>query len=178
MTKALIVIDMVVRDVQKHYDKKRLVRNQVLLMNAFRARKQKVILVGGSHSGVPRKRKANPVMSRLWGNEISKNPAENKVVPELLNAPHDLYIDKPEYSAFFKTKLEQYCKKHKITELYFCGIYTGCCVYFSAADAAMRGMQPYLVYDAAGSTSPMWAKRNADNFKVFFGPVVKTRSLL
>lgn len=177
MTRALIIIDMLARDVHKLYNRKTILKNQVALMRAFTERMEKVILVGGPKSGVPRK-KLNPVMRKLWGNENSQDPSKNKVIPALLGEHFDLYIDKPEYSAFFKTKLAQYCKQNKINELYFCGIYAGCCVYFSAADAAMRGIQPYLVIDAVASPSPKRTKMNADNFKTFIGPVVKTSELI
>ncbi len=54
---------------------------------------------------------------------------------------------------FLRTNLEEYCKKKKINEIYLCGVYSGCCVYFSGAGAAMRGIQPYLVTDASSSES-------------------------
>jgi nicotinamidase-related amidase len=67
---------------------------------------------------------------------------------------------------------------HRITELYFCGIYSGCCVYFSAADSAMRGIQPYLVIDASSSTSARQHALNRANFEAMLGPVMTTNQVL
>lgn len=171
--KALIIIDMLVRDIKNRKDKNKLRSNQLKLIKTFKNAKQKVILVGGSKSGndMPTR---NPVMLRLWGNETSDNPEENKVVPELLNLDYDYYIAKSEYSAFYRTKLESICKKEKISELYFTGISSGVCVYFSAADAAMRGIQPYVISDASGAPSKNTHRQNLKKYKDILGPVLTT----
>ncbi len=168
---------MIVRDVIKRKDKNKLISNQLKLIEGFKKNKQKVILVGGDKNGKPSK-KIDSVMFKLWGNEESKNPAENKVIPELLNSNYYYYVDKSRYSAFFKTDLEEYCKKNEINELYFCGISSGVCVYFSAADAVMRGIQPYLVTDASGSVSDKQHKININNFESVIGPSLTTKDVL
>jgi len=176
---ALIIIDMNARDVKKLYNGTAVLNNQLKLIDAFRKRKQKIILVGGGRSGsVLARSKRNPVIERLWGAEGEHDPEGNKIIPELMHAPYDKYVDKSEYSAFFKTDLERYCKKNKIGALYFCGIYTGCCVYFSAVDAAMRRIQPYLVTDASSSVSPAWHRKHVSNFTTFIGPAVTTNAVL
>lgn len=63
-----------------------------------------------------------------------KKREEKKVVQELLHSRYGYYVAKPEYSAFYKTKLESICSKEKIKELCFTGLSSGCCVYFSAAE--------------------------------------------
>ena len=179
VAKALIIIDMNARDVKKLYNCAESIKNQLKLIDAFLKRKQKVILVGGSRSGkVSARSRRNPVMVRLWGREGEHDSAGNKIIPELMRAHHDKYICKSEYSAFFRTDLERYCKKNKIDQLYFCGIYAGCCVYFSAADAAMRQIQPYLVTDASSSVSPAWHRKHIKNFTTFIGPAITTKELL
>jgi len=175
--KALVIIDMIVRDVAKRVDKARLIKNQLRLMKAFLDAGEYVILAGGNKTGIPPKTK-NPVMMRLWGDEHSANPAENKIVPELLRARHSFYINKPEYSAFFHTNLEQICRKHRIGEIYFCGIYSGVCVLFSAADAAMRKIQPFLVSDASGSVNLEAHKKNIQRFSEILGPTLTTNELI
>lgn len=175
--KALIIIDMFVKDVKKRKGKNKLVSNQLKLMKAFRDARQKVILVGGEKSG-KFKLNQNPVMVRLWGQEASRNPEENKLVPELLASEYDYYVVKSEYSAFYKTRLEKICRKEKITELYSAGLYAGVCLYFSAADAAMRGIQPYLISDASGSSDEKTHTINQRRFKTALGPVISTSGLL
>lgn len=175
--KALIVIDMLVRDVKKRKDRNKLITNQLLLIRAFINKKQKVILTGGRKDGKPVIQR-NKIMLRLWGNEESKNPEENKVIPELLNSNHHYYVNKSEYSAFFRTGLEEYCKKHNITELYLAGIYSGVCVYFTGADAAMRGILPVIISDATGAPSEKWHELNIQRFTEIIGPSMTTKQVL
>jgi len=175
--KALIIIDMVVRDVKNRKDRNNLIKNQLLLIKAFNKKKQKVILTGGRKDGkyVPPK---NRVMLSLWGDEESKSPEENKVIPELLGSKYDYYIDKAGYSAFFRTGLERYCKKHKITELYLAGIFSGVCVYFTGADSAMRGILPIIVSDATGAPSEKRHKINVENFSELLGKAMTAKQIL
>jgi isochorismate hydrolase len=175
--KALIIIDMFVRDVESRYDKNKLIKNQLKIIKAFKNAKQKVIVVGGNKSGKSEKQ-TNPVMLKLWGNENSSNPTKNMIISELMNLKYDYYVIKSEYSAFFKTKLEAYCKKNKITELYLAGISSGCCVYFTAADAAMRGIFPILISDASGSPDDETHKKNQDDFKTLLGEVVSSDTVI
>jgi hypothetical protein len=97
MIKAVIIIDMVKRDVDNLWNKKSIVKNQLKLMSAFKTAGHKVIIVGG---GLGKKRKPNPVMLRLWGDETKKNgiprqKEENELIKEVLTAPHDWYLRKP-----------------------------------------------------------------------------------
>lgn len=172
---ALIVIDMFVRDVENRPDKKRLLKNQVRLMLAFTDAGKPVFLVG--HSRTKRK-EPNPVMLELWGDEESPDPEKNKVMPELLSAPHNHYVGKREYSGFYRTQLGHHCKTYDVTDLYLTGISSGCCVHFTAADAAMRGIKPHLVIDASGAPDEATHADNAKKFTQLLGPTTTTRSLV
>lgn len=184
--KALIIIDMCNMDVSKRKDKEKLISNQLKLISTFKKKGHKFILAGGRGK---RKHKPNPVMDRLWGNEYAPKKGSKKekkekflwnisIIDELINSKPDKIIHKEAYSAFFNTDLEKYCKKNKINEMYFCGIYSGCCVYFSGVDAAYRRIQPFLVKDASGSTSPKQHKININNFETFIGPSLTTNEVL
>jgi nicotinamidase/pyrazinamidase len=181
--KALIIIDMLVRDMKglsqggrSHVGK--LIDKQLLLIDAFHKKGDKIIIVGERKDGIPEKNK-NPVMLTLWGDEDAKDPEENKVIPAILHAENDLYIAKKEYSAFYKTSLEKYCKKQHITDIYLCGINSGVCVYFTGADAAMRGILPILVSDAtATKAGTTWHKKNCTSFKHILGPVMTTKEAI
>ena len=177
MKKGLIIIDMFVKDVRDRDDKNELIKNQLELIQSFKKAKLPIILVGGNKAGKSSKSK-NPVMLKLWGDEESKNPEENKILPELLNSYYDYYINKSGYSAFFRTRLESICKKENIKELYFCGIYSGVCVYFSAADAAMRKILPVIVTDATGAPSMKTHKMNIKRWIDILGPAITTKNLL
>lgn len=68
------------------------------------------------------------------------------------------------YSGFFdnghekSTGLSGYLKEKKISELYFCGLATDICVYFTLKDALEEGFKVNLIEDA---TRPL----NADDFE-------------
>ena len=175
MVKGLIIVDMSKSYRLDTYNAQKILDNQVKLIDAFNERRLPVIITTGNPKSKP-----NPIMIRLWGNESEENEKRglNSLVPEIANAKCSKLIKKPEYDAFFRTDLEEYCKKKKIDELYFCGVYSGVCVYFSAAGAAMRGIQPYLVTDASSTEHLNWHKRNCDNFKTVLGPLITTKQLL
>ena len=175
MVKALIIIDMNKSYRLNTYNSKGILENQLKLIDAFNKKKLPVIVV----TGKPRK-KPNPVMIKLWGNEdeIFAKKGLDKLVSEIKKAKRTKLIRKPEYDAFFRTDLEEYCKNKNIDELYFCGVYSGVCVYFSAVGAAMRRIQPYLITDASSTESPKWHKKNCASFKQVIGSLVNTKQLL
>src|SRR3989344_5470979 len=184
MSKALIIVDMINADVKHRKDKPELIANQLKLIHFFKKKGHKVILTKGK-IGVSE----NPVMTRLWGDEYAGKSKTAEIarreflhnvdiINELKVVAGSKIISKQEYSAFYKTDLEKYCKKNHIDELYFCGISSGCCVYFTAVDAVYRRIQPYLVTDASGSISRGRHRKNIDNFKIMIGPVLTTKQLL
>lgn len=184
MVKALIVIDMFVKDIKGRYDEKKLLSNQIKLIKKFKELHFPIIFTGAKFSAKP-----NLVYDRLWGDEYGDNSKSKKesseikhknliIMPELLNLGYDKFIKKEMYSAFFNTDLEQYCKKHKITELYFAGVSGGCCVHYTAVDAMYRKIQPILITDATSSPDIKTHKQNIENFNVFIGPSMKTNEVI
>ena len=105
---------------------KRIIANQLKLIDEFKKQKLPAILVFGKD-----RKKQNAVMIRLWGEEFKDNPSGKEVISELANKKYDKIVKKEEYDVFYKTDFEKYCKKNKIDKLYFTGIYSGCCVFFS-----------------------------------------------
>lgn len=175
MVKALIIIDMSKSYKLDTYNATEILDNQLKLIKHFDEKKLPIILVGGKSNG-----ETNPVMVNLWGDEteVYEQRGLNELMPELLNAPYTKRIFKSEYDAFFRTDLEDYCKEKNINELYFCGVYSGCCVLFSAAGAAMRQIQPYLVVDGSSTEQESWHKNNCNKFKTVIGPLITTAELI
>jgi len=184
MTKALIVIDMFVKDIGGRHDEKELVANQKILINKFREKGFPVIFTGAKPDAEP-----NPVYDKIWGNEYGESSLPEKeskelvkkntsFLPELLELGFDLFVQKENYSAFFNTNLEKYCKKQKISELYFAGISSGCCVNYSGVDAMYRRIQSIIISDATSSTDPEQHKINIKNFETFIGPSMTTKEVI
>jgi isochorismate hydrolase len=175
--KALIIIDMCVRDVKDRYDKKKLIANQLKLIEAFNKAKQKIIVTGGKKNGKEAPTK-NKLALEMWGDEISKEPEQNKIIPEILNSKYDYYINKHRYSAFFKTTLEKICKKEKITEMYFAGISSGICVHYTGVDAYMRDIRSILISDASGAPDEKTHNQNINRWKTALGKVMTTKEVI
>ncbi|MBT4651817.1 cysteine hydrolase [Candidatus Woesearchaeota archaeon] len=179
MAEALIVIDMAEGYMKDTSSSKKVISNISKLIQAFKKKGNKVIL---SMPKFDSKRK-NPVMIRLWGEEFKDDPESQKLVKELSNFKFDKKIEKVEYSGFYKTDLERYCKKHDITNLYFTGVFSGCCIFFSAVDAAYRMIQPHLVTDASGAPkgkliNKSWHQDTIKRFKLMIGPAISTKKLI
>lgn len=177
MVKALIVIDMLEGYMKDTNNPETIIENQIKLIKEFKKLNLKVILAVHDQQ----KAAENPVMLRLWGEELKDDPEGRKVVNALAKYTYDKIVKKSEYSAFYRTDLEEYCRKHNIDELYVTGVFCGCCVFFSAVDAAYRRIQPYLVTDAAGVPKALvhgWQKETHEKFKTMIGPLITTEELI
>jgi len=179
MAKVLIVIDMVEGYMKDTDNPDKIIGNISRLILAFKKKGNKVIL---SKPQFGNKRR-NPVMIRLWGEEFKNDPGSQKLVKGLSKFKFDKKIEKVEYSYFFKTDLEKYCRKHNITDLYFTGVFSGCCVFFSAVDSAHRVIQPHLVTDASGGpkkslVNKNWQQDTFKRFELMIGPVITTKTLI
>ena len=114
--------------------------------------------------------------------EFKDDPEGKKLVKELTQFKFDKIIKKSEYSIFYNTDFEKYCKKQKIDEIYFAGVFAECCIFFSAVDAAYRHIQPYLITDASGCAKTKIEKerrkRTEYMFKLMLGPLITTKNLI
>lgn len=179
MVEALIVIDMIEGYMKDTNNPKKIINNITSLIKTFQKKGKKVIL------SIPKfdSKRKNYVMIRLWEEEFKDDSESKKLVKELSKFKFDKTIRKFEYSSFFKTDLEKYCKKNNITDLYFTGVFSGCCVFFSAADSAYRMIQPHLISDASGGprrslVNKGWQQDTFKRFKLMLGPVVTTKKVI
>jgi ureidoacrylate peracid hydrolase len=77
-----------------------------------------------------------------WGAEI---------VDELRPMPGEPVFDKPAYSAFYQTELEEWLRSHGIRTVVVTGTVAYACVLHTAFDAFVRGFDVLLVEDAVSS---------------------------
>ena len=180
MVKALIIIDMIQAYSKDINNDRKIVNNQLKLIKAFQKKKLPVILAVPGR-GI-KKMEDNPISLYLWGNELEGDDKREEgeklqdLIKELRNIKWDKKIGKPEYSCFFNTDLEKYCKKKKISELYICGIYSGCCLHYTGVDAQYRRIWPILVSDC--STARGTHKKNCKDFAQMVGKVFTTKEVL
>ena len=76
------------------------------------------------------------------------------IIDELKPILGEPIVDKPGYSAFHQTDLEQILDKHNINCLYICGVTTEVCVHSTLREAVDYGYECFLVGDACGSANP------------------------
>ncbi|MEM1344370.1 MAG: isochorismatase family cysteine hydrolase [Pseudomonadota bacterium] len=73
-------------------------------------------------------------------------------IPELAPQHGDLVVDKPGYSAFHATDLEQILRARCIRKLIVTGVTTDVCVHSTVRDATDRGYECLVVGDACAAT--------------------------
>jgi len=89
---------------------------------------------------------------KTWPKHCVKGTAGDRVVQEL-EGKHDVLVEKTRYSGFFQTDLERVLQKHRVKAVVLSGILTDICVYFTAADAYMRGYAVTVVKNGVAALS-------------------------
>ena len=78
------------------------------------------------------------------------------LVDELQPKAGEPVIDKPGFSAFYRTDLEARLARQGITHLILAGITTQCCVHSTLRDAVDRGYWCLTVADCCAALDPAW----------------------
>ena len=76
-----------------------------------------------------------------------------EVIDELDRKEEDFWLPKPRFSAFFKTGLDQWLRKKKITLCAIAGIATNVCVLTTVLDAVCHDFKGVLLEDCTASFS-------------------------
>ncbi len=76
-----------------------------------------------------------------------------EIIDELDRKEEDLWLPKPRFSAFFKTGLDQWLRKQKITLCAVAGISTNVCVLTTVLDAVCHDFKGVLLEDCTASFS-------------------------
>lgn len=76
------------------------------------------------------------------GAELSEKLDQKKIEKRILKGAD---LDDDSYSAFLKTDLTDYLKKHHLKDLYFVGLATDYCVLFSVLDALDLGFNVWVI---------------------------------
>jgi nicotinamidase-related amidase len=80
--------------------------------------------------------------------------SETKIVPELRSflKKDNVFIKKTAFSVFNVRKFNLLLKKHRIGELFICGLDTHACVYVSALEAFSRGFDVKVIEDLCAAS--------------------------
>jgi ureidoacrylate peracid hydrolase len=102
-----------------------------------------------------------------------------QIIDELKPEPGDLVVQKPRYSGFSGTNLEEQLHGLDIRYLIFSGVATNVCVESTAREAYFREFWPILVEDAMDHTGPDFVRQaTLYNFESKMGWVTKTDDVL
>jgi nicotinamidase-related amidase len=74
-----------------------------------------------------------------WPVHAVKGTNGSRVINDLKPDNDDIFIEKPTFSAFYKTNLNEMLKKMKINTLRITGTVTHICILFTAAEGGIRG---------------------------------------
>jgi nicotinamidase-related amidase len=90
---------------------------------------------------------------KIWPRHAVKGTDGAEVVRELEPGPDDIVLEKTTYSAFYDTRLADTLKQRNVARLTIVGILTNICVFFTAADAVMRGFEVEVPRDSVTTLS-------------------------
>ena len=88
--------------------------------------------------GLKRERRGTPSEGPL-GRFLIRGEPGHATISELFPWPEETVIDKPGFGSFYRTDLEQFLIRQKITHLIISGVTTQCCVHSTLREAVDRG---------------------------------------
>ncbi len=117
-------------------------------------------------------------MSRWWNDVIYDDNDFSNVIAQLQPLPDELVIRKTQYSAFFKTDLDQILKKLNVTNILITGVLTHLCCETTARDAFMRNYDVFFVTDATASDKQVLHDASLRTLSDGFATLVTTNEVL
>lgn len=86
-----------------------------------------------------------------WGEHVVEGEWGQEIVDELNpDVFADYIVEKPTYSAFHETELNEWLNKQDIDTVIVCGTLANVCVLHTASGAALHDYRPIVVEDAVG----------------------------
>ncbi len=149
--KALLVIDMLKDFVEKDSSlevpsARKIVPNIKSKINWAKAKGIPVIYICDSH------REGDKEFIN-WPSHALEGTPGAKVIDEIAPQGGDFLIRKRRHSAFLGTNLEILLKELEIKTIFITGILTNVCIFFTAAEALMRGYEVIVYSDSVTSIS-------------------------
>lgn len=175
--RALIVIDMLKDFIEEGAVLevpmgRKIIDNVKKLIKCARERKMPVIYVCDAHL-------MNDGEFEYWPPHAIKGTRGAEVIDELKPTEGDVIVEKRRYSGFYGTSLDLLLRENGVKELIMTGVLTNVCVFFTAADAFMRGYKVIVVSDGTAALSKKdheWALEQAR--AVLKAEVVSTREVI
>ncbi len=97
--------------------------------------------------------KENAGMMRKWWPKLLLEGSPESHIPEELELPGGIIIEKNQYDAFYNTNLEQILHENHIIQLIICGVMTNVCCETTARSAFVRGFEVFFTIDGTATYS-------------------------
>ncbi len=93
------------------------------------------------------------MMARWWRDLLTGENKWSGLIPEI-KAQAENVIDKPQYDAFFQTKLKDLLTAQSVTDLVITGVMTHLCCETTARSGFMHGYQVWFTVDGTATYNP------------------------
>lgn len=112
------------------------------------------------------------------GRFLIRGSASHAIVDELLPLDGEPVIDKAGHDAFYETHLSDELVARGITDLFFVGVTTECCVSSTVRSARDRGYRNLIVSDAVASLEPEFHLASLSVFEYLFGWIAASEDVV
>lgn len=85
-------------------------------------------------------------MSRWWRDILTREDNMSRIIEELYE-PGIIIVEKSQYNAFFKTRLENILEENNISQIIISGVMTHLCCETTAREAFVRGLDVFFGID-------------------------------
>ena len=117
-------------------------------------------------------------MVNWWDGDKIEKDSDGWQMIDGFNVNGKTVIDKNQYSAFFKTNLDEVLKAANVEDVIITGVMTNCCCETTARDAFMNGYRVFFINDATATTNEELHLATLKNMAFGFACVQNTQDLI
>jgi nicotinamidase-related amidase len=113
-----------------------------------------------------------------WNGDKIEHGSEGWKIIDSFNTSGKTIIDKNQYSAFFKTGLDDLLRKNGIEDVIIVGVMTNCCCETTAREAFMYGYRVFFINDATSTINEDLHLAALKNLSFGFACVQNTQEII
>ncbi|MBA2710145.1 MAG: isochorismatase family protein [Tatlockia sp.] len=113
-----------------------------------------------------------------WGGDKIEYGSDGWKMIDGFDTTGKTIIDKNQYSAFFKTDLDNLLKGHNIQDVIVVGVMANCCCETTARDAFMHGYRVFFISDATATLNEDLHLSTLKNLSFGFASIQNTKDLI